>query len=38
MVQTIIELMIITGLIGGILALFVGFIGAVWQGIRDRKK
>ena len=30
--------MVFTGLVGGALALTVGFFGAVWQGIRDRKK
>lgn len=38
MTEFIIKWMVFTGLVGGAMALIVGFIGAVYQGIRDRKK
>jgi hypothetical protein len=38
MTEFIIKWMVTVGIIGGVLALIVGFFGAVWQGIQDRKK
>lgn len=38
MTEFIIKWMVTIGVTGAILALVVGFIGAVWQGIQDRKK
>jgi hypothetical protein len=38
MTEFIIKWMVTVGIIGGVMALVVGFIGAVWQGIQDKRK
>jgi hypothetical protein len=38
MTEFIIKWMVTVGIIGGVMALVVGLIGAVWQGIQDKRK